>query len=99
MRKIQHHMIIFLFFAILFSGLTYFPIKQSSAQLQPSTPTTSAQVVGPPSQFQQPGQFQDRLETGREPSLLPSAQPPTQQAAVVPPTSNQRLQVSFISIR
>jgi hypothetical protein len=42
----------------------------------------------------------DRIETGKEPSLLPSAQPPTPQVAVAPPTSNQqRLQVSFISIR
>src|SRR5215212_3425882 len=49
---------------------------------------------------QQPSQLQDRLETGTEPSLLPSAQPPTPQVAVAPPTSNQqRLQVSFTSIR
>jgi hypothetical protein len=42
----------------------------------------------------------DTIETGKEPSLLPSAQPPTPQAAVAPPTSNQqRLQVSFTSIR
>jgi hypothetical protein len=105
MRKIQHHMIIFLLFAMLFSsGLTYFPIKQTFAQLQASTPTTSAQVgqsqFQQPSQSQQPGQFQDRVETGREPSLTPEAQPPTPQTDVAPPTPNQqRLQVSFTSIR
>jgi hypothetical protein len=91
-------MIIFLLFAILFSGLTYFPIKQTFARLQASTPTTVAQVG--PSQFQQPSQFQDRVETGREPSLTPEAQPPTPQVAVAPPTPNQqRLQVSFTSIK
>jgi hypothetical protein len=98
---IQRHLIVFVSFSILlFSGLTYFPIKQSSAQLQPSTPTTPAQAGQSQLQPQQPSQFQDRIETGREPSLLPSAQPPTPQAAVAPPTSSQqRLQVSFISIR
>jgi hypothetical protein len=53
-----------------------------------------------PQQPQQPSQLQDRIETGKELSLLPSVQPPTPQAAVAPPTSNQqRLQVSFTSIR
>ena len=33
---------------------------------------------------QQPSQSQDRIETGREPSLLPSAQTPTPQVAVAP---------------
>ncbi len=85
---------------LLFSGLTYFPIKQISAQPQPSTPTTSGQAGQSQLQAQQPSQFQDRLETGRELTLLPSAQPPTPQVAVAPPTSNQqRLQVSFTSIR
>ena len=86
----------FLLFSILFSGLTYFPITQSYAQPQASAPTTSAQA----GQSQQPSQFQDRVETSREPPLLPSAQPATPQVAVAPPTSNQqRLQVSFTSIR
>jgi hypothetical protein len=51
--------------------------------------------------FTQQGQTQtDTVETGREPVLLPSAQPPTPQAAVASPTSNQqRLQVSFTSIK
>jgi hypothetical protein len=98
MHKTQHDMIIFLLFAMLFSGLTYFPIKQTFAQPQASAPTTSTQVQ--PSQSQQPGQFQDRIEGGRELSLLPSAQPPTPQAAVAAPTSNQqKLQVSFTSIK
>jgi hypothetical protein len=49
---------------------------------------------------QQPSQSQDRIETGREPSLLPSAQTPTPQVAVAPPTPNQqRLQVSLTSIK
>ena len=98
-------MIIFLLFAILlFSGLTYFPIKQTFAQPKASTPTTSAQVgqsqLQQPSQSLQPSQSQDRIETGREPSLLPSAQTPTPQVAVAPPTPNQqRLLVSFTSIK
>jgi hypothetical protein len=100
MRKIEHHMIIFLLFTILFSGLIYFPTKQTFAQLQASAPTTSAQAGQSQLQPQQPSQFQDRIETGTEPSLLPSAQPPTPQVAIAPPTSNQqRLQVSFTSIR
>ena len=52
MHKTQHNMIIFLMFAMLFLGLTYFPIKQTFAQPQASAPTTSAQVQ--PSQSQQP---------------------------------------------
>jgi len=100
MRKIQHHVIIFLLFAILFSELIYFPTKQTFAQLQSSTPTTSAQAAQSQLQPQQPSQIQDKLETSSEPSLLASVQPPTPQVAVAPPTSNQqRLQVSFISIR
>jgi hypothetical protein len=100
MRKIQHHAIIFLLFAILFSGLIYFPTKQTFAQLQSSTPTTSAQAGQSQLQPQQPSQIQDKLETSSEPSLLASVQPPTPQVAIAPPTSNQqRLQVSFISIR
>jgi hypothetical protein len=42
----------------------------------------------------------DTVETGREPVLLPSAQPPTPQAALVPTTPNQqRLQLSLMSIK
>jgi hypothetical protein len=76
----------------------------------PNSPQQAEQQFNPnvrdhrqqPGQFQpqQPGQFQDRIETGREPSLTPEAQPPTPQLAVAPPTPNQqRLQVSFTSIR
>jgi hypothetical protein len=73
MHKTQHDMIIFLLFVMLFLGLTYFPIKQVSA---------------------------DKVDTGKIPQLPPEVQPPTPQADLAPPTSNQqRLQVSFTSIK
>jgi hypothetical protein len=58
---------------MLFLGLTYFPIKQVSA---------------------------DKVDTGKIPQLPPEAQPPTPQAALAPPTPNQqKLQISFTSIK
>ena len=93
--------------AIALGFIFYFVIAPSTnvfaQQLNnPNLPPPQAQQLSPNirDHRQQPSQFQDRIETGTEPSLLPSAQPPTPQVAVAAPTPNQqRLQVSFISIR
>ncbi len=77
----------------------------SKMTISPTTPTPVSPPLtfaqSPPSQMQLSQQLgQDRVETGREPTLTPEAQPPTPQAAIALPTSNQqRLQVSFTSIR
>jgi hypothetical protein len=56
----QHYLILFLLFGMLFSGLTYFPIKQTAAQVQQGLPPLPI----PLSRSQTPGQFGGGSEFG-----------------------------------
>ncbi len=61
MIRDHHHLIIFLLFAmLLFSGLTYFPIRQTAAQLQPQVPSSPS----PPSLSQPQSQLGQSQQEG-----------------------------------